>query len=118
MKTTPHIGDIVHFHPSKESRQAAIVTEIHPKEAEELRPRLNLTIFPPDGKTVPQQRQNVPPLELDPSEEFLALTGKQKNFWSFPNEHTIQTPPQKEQHQLKGSESNAINSENSIYGED
>ena len=97
---------------------AAIITEIHPREADEARPRLNLYVLPPDGKTAPQQKQGIQPMELDPSEE--SLSGKQKNFWAFPHEFEIQTPPSKEDHQLKGSESNAqhANSENSIYGED
>jgi len=116
------IGDIVHFHPTVKARQAAIITEIHPLAESASRPHVNLIVLAPETNTKDRgvawatPQTCIKPLDLDPSE---SLDGKQKNFWAFKDEFEIQTPPDKTNSQLKGSESNALNTSNdSIYGED
>lgn len=113
MKNIPSIGQLVHFHPTAKERLAAIVTETFPLEPDALRPKVNLQVFMQGGKI--ESRQSIQPYDLSPDADIPT-----KNFWAFPDEFEVQTPPSKTSIQLKGSESNAQhnNSNDPIYGED
>lgn len=84
IKEVPFIGQLVHYYPNNQTRNAAFVCEVYPLqrngEQSIQRPSVNLRAYNAEGNS--SFLQEIPAFDITDTDE----NADRKGMWTFPNE--------------------------------